>query len=71
MRKLAVIKRDSGCRVGWLWFDNEAEARECAAVQRERGKAMVAEGYDFGYVFPGGVESTEVDGQPAWKVITT
>lgn len=67
---MAVVKTDSGCRVGWVWYDNQPEAKDRAEKEREQANRMVGQGYDFGYVYPGGVEETVVDGQPAWKVIT-
>jgi len=53
---LAIINRRSGCKVGWVTFDNEEEAREFAAKQAEPRARALAQGYDFGYQWPGTVE---------------
>jgi hypothetical protein len=67
---MAIVKQDSGCRVGWVWYDNQEEASARAAVEREAAHRKVQDGHDFGYVYPGGVNETEVDGKPAWRVCT-
>lgn len=64
------IAYDSGCKVAWEWYDNEAEATEAAkvaAIERERKAAL---GYDFGYQWPGSVQhypAHPVHGE-AWRV---
>jgi hypothetical protein len=53
---MPLIKTDSGCKVGWETYDNEAEAKargEAVAAERAR---MLQQGYDFGYQWPGTVE---------------
>jgi hypothetical protein len=55
---MALIKTDSGCKVGWEVYDNEAEARARATspeLAADRTRALQA-GYDFGYQWPGTVE---------------
>lgn len=53
---MSRIETRSGCKVGWETFDNENEAKACAAdaaVQRDR---MFTQGYDFGYQWPGSIQ---------------
>lgn len=66
---MALVKTDSGCRVGWHYYDDEAEARDAAAKARAEADLMVTQGYDFGYVYPGGVERVDVDGATLFKVV--
>jgi hypothetical protein len=63
---MAVIRTESGCKVGWVVYDNEAEAREAAPGFREQAIEMASRGYDFGYQSPGSVEKV-ADG---WMVTT-
>lgn len=56
---MALIKTDSGCKVGWEHYDSEEEARARGAEIRKPGgerDRAVAAGYDFGYQSPGEVE---------------
>lgn len=64
---MALIKRDSGCKVGWLTFDNEAEARECAARAKVEARQMEARGYDWGFQTPGEVR----ENRPGEWTVTT
>lgn len=53
---MALIKSDSGCKVGWETYDNEDEAKARAeAIKPERAR-MLRQGYDFGYQWPGTVD---------------
>jgi len=52
---MALINQRSGCKVGWLTFDNEAEAREAAERAKEQARDAWSRGYDFGYQCPGEV----------------
>lgn len=55
---MALIKTDSGCKVGWEIYDDEAEARARATspeLAADRARSIQA-GYDFGYQWPGTVE---------------
>lgn len=53
---MALIKRDSGCKVGWETYDDEAEARQRAAALVPERQRMLAAGYDFGFQWPGEVQ---------------
>ena len=53
---MPMIHYDSGCKVAWEWFDNEAEANERAAQASIDREAKFMRGYDFGYQWPGSVE---------------
>lgn len=52
---MAIIRQDSGCKVGWVTYDDKAEAEAAAVKAREEAVAMAARGYDFGYQSPGEV----------------
>ena len=52
---MSLLGHNSGCKVGWSFFDNEEEAlaaSDKAAKDRER---KFAQGYDFGYQWPGAI----------------
>lgn len=68
-----MLANPQGCKIGWAFYDNEAEANERAkeeAVTRER---KFAQGYDFGYSWPGAIEHFENHEKygECWMVITT
>jgi hypothetical protein len=52
---MAIIRQESGCKVGWVTYDNEAEAREAGVKARAEAIEMASRGYDFGYQSPGEV----------------
>lgn len=65
---MTMIRRESGAKVGWEVYDNEAEARDRGnsdALKAERAR-MLSAGYDFGYCWPGEVDKV-ADG---WRVCT-
>lgn len=65
---MTMIRRESGAKVGWEVYDDEAEARARAtgdALKKERAR-MLELGYDFGYCWPGTVDKV-ADG---WRVCT-
>jgi hypothetical protein len=49
------IREDSGCKVGWLTYDNQADAEKASQIAVEWGRKRAARGYDFGYESPGQV----------------
>lgn len=70
---LPLLNTESGCKVGWAVYDNEAEATERSkqeAVARER---MFGQGYDFGYQWPGSVNHVPEHKKygECWIVTTT
>lgn len=54
--QLAVIARRSGCKVGWVTVDNQAEATKLAKQARKSAERMWDQGYDFGFQSPGQVK---------------
>ena len=52
---MAIIRQDSGCKVGWVTYDNEDEARAAGVKARSEAIEMASRGYDFGYQSPGEV----------------
>ena len=55
----------SGCKVSFLYYTSEADAK-LASVEAEREAArMFALGYDFGYVFPGDIRQPTAEGPHA------
>lgn len=53
---MALIRSESGCKVGWEFYDDEEEARQRAAALVPDRERMLSFGYDFGYQWPGTVE---------------
>jgi hypothetical protein len=67
---MPLIKTESGCKVGWHFYDNEEEAVEAGKEARKRAIDMAFRGYDFGYMWPGEVKKeTDKDGNDVWVVI--
>lgn len=50
-----LIHERYGCKVGWATYDNESEARARAVEESAKRDARAAQGYDFGYQWPGAV----------------
>ena len=67
---MALVKTESGCKVGWSTYDVESEAREAAKQAHSRAVSMLQQGYDFGYQSPGEVTSFEQEGVTRWRVTT-
>ena len=69
---MSLVGQESGCKVGWEFYDNEAEAvtaSERAARDRDR---MFAQGYDFGYLWPGTILHLpdQAEYGECWRVVT-
>jgi len=70
---MTLLTQNSGCKVGWETYDNEAEAQkasERAAKDRDR---MLTQGYDFGWLWPGEIRHVEnhpEHGCDVWIVTT-
>jgi hypothetical protein len=69
---MALIHTESGCKVGWAYYDDAAEAEARGkeeAVARVRQAAL---GYDFGYQWPGSVQhiAAHPEHGECWKVTT-
>lgn len=64
--------RRSGCKVGWLYYSDEATARVAAEAAWQNGQIMAARGYDFGYCCPGSCTLRENPERPEagklWEV---
>jgi hypothetical protein len=65
---MALIKQESGCKVGWYTYDNEAEAKAASAQAARDAARMARQGYDFGYQVVGGIQKVAVDGKLAYRV---
>jgi hypothetical protein len=70
---MAMIDNPQGCKVGWAYYDNEAEATERGKVEDAARERKFAQGYDFGYLWPGSVEhiAEHPEHGECWKVVTT
>lgn len=70
---MAILNIRGGCKVGWVTFDNEAEAKEAAVNVENDRKRMLRQGYDFGYQWPGTID--HVTDHPeygeCWVLVTT
>lgn len=49
----------SGCKVGWLYYETEAEAMEAAKAAKHNAQIQWSLGYDFGYCVPGFIRRPE------------
>jgi hypothetical protein len=69
---MAMLANPQGCKIGWAYYDNEAEARRRAERESERRDRLAAKGYDFGYAWPGSVEHLPAHPEfgECWKVVT-
>lgn len=52
---MTMIAQRSGCKVGWETYDNEDEANAAAKRASEERERKAAQGYDFGYQWPGSI----------------
>lgn len=62
--------RETGCKVSWLYYADEAMAREAAIAARHNDRVDAERGYDFGYCSPGSVGKPSDKGEHAglWRV---
>lgn len=69
---MAMVRQESGCKVGWEVYDNEAEAKAAAARAAEERERKAALGYDFGYQWPGSIQHFENHHEfgECWRVCT-
>lgn len=66
---MPLIKTESGCKVGWHFYDNEEEAIKASKSAREIGIRMLGQGYDFGWQLPGDIKrETDKHGNNVWVV---
>lgn len=71
---MTMIANPQGCKVGWAFYDNEAEATERAKTEAANRERMFADGYDFGYQWPGGGvqhHPNHPEHGECWMVVTT
>lgn len=50
------LSQRSGCKVGWLTFATEDEAKAASKVAMAEADVRADQGYDFGYCSPGSIE---------------
>ena len=70
---MPIVKRDSRCRVGVLWFDSEPEADAYwQQLKTDPAQWQSIADANIGYVQCGRsrFHDTEVDGKPAYAVVT-
>jgi hypothetical protein len=65
-----AVENDCGCKVGWLFFDNEEDAKACGIAAEHNANILESQGYDFGFQSPGEVLApNSVHNQSSlWKV---
>lgn len=70
---MTMLANPQGCKVGWAYYDNEAEATERGKTEEVNRERMLLDGYDFGYLWPGTV--SHIGDHPeygaCWMVVTT
>ena len=57
---------ESGCKVGWLFYSNEADAIAAAKVAEHNARIDAKQGYDYGFERPGHIVKTAIN----WRVCT-
>lgn len=64
------VSEQSGCKVGWLTYDNEADATVASELATKERARMALAGYDFGYQVPGEVlhRVNAETGEQTWVV---
>jgi hypothetical protein len=72
---MTLLRENGGCKVGWAFYDNEAEAAARAAAEDIARERKFALGYDFGYQWPGAMkridEHPDFGDRTVWVVVTT
>lgn len=62
---------DGGCKVGWRYFRDKADAEAYAALQNEMRPLQEQLGYDWGYCWPGSItERKDKEGKVEFEVCT-
>lgn len=54
---------ESGCKVSWNYYRDEAKAKECAIAAAHNRERCIALGFDFGYCWPGNIELIKTPGK--------
>lgn len=49
----------SGCKVGWRYYKDSADAKKCSTAAAHNAELDAAEGYDFGFCAPGSIVKIE------------
>ena len=57
----APQNKRSGCKVGWYYYADKVDAEKCAEAAGHNARLMLSDGYDFGYCWPGSIESIPAD----------
>ena len=72
---MTLIANPQGCKVGWAFYSTEAEAVERGRVEDEARVRRLAQGYDFGYQWPGSGTIKHHPNHPeygeCWSLVTT
>lgn len=68
-----LLGQKSGCKVGWEFYDNEAEALKASEREVKARERKFKQGFDFGYLSPGAVKHIEAHDEfgDCWIVVTT
>lgn len=53
------VKIDSGCKVGWMYYSDLADAEACSKLARLEAGRKESDGYDFGYQVPGQIQKVD------------
>lgn len=70
---MTLLAEPQGCKVGWAIYDNADEAEARSKLEEQRREQRAAEGYDFGYQWPGALKhlTEHPDHGECWIVVTT
>ena len=53
------LKHECGCKVSWRTYKTAVEAEEAAKIAARDRDLDLAEGYDFGYLWPGDISKND------------
>ena len=56
MKYPKAIKQECGCKVSWLYYDNQADAERASDIAEAEAIELEKEGFDWGYQTPGAIE---------------
>lgn len=53
------LRREVGCKVSWYTYATEEEAEAVSKIAQKEAGELRAEGFDFGYLWPGDIRKEE------------
>lgn len=53
------LRLQVGCKVSWYTYGTEAEATAVSKIAQQEASDLRAEGFDFGYMWPGDIRKED------------